>query len=210
MPEIAEIGPGVLHWSARHRGIGQIVHSYYVQDAAAVLDPMVPGGVINELSGRRAPERILLTNRHHYRQSDSLVREFGCPVLCPESGLHEFEPGSQVQGYAYGDQVAPRITAHEVGAICPDDAALHIDAGEGLLAFADGLIRWEGELSFVPDFLIGEDPESVKRGIVESLRRLCELEFEGMLFAHGEPLLGDAKRALTAFVESPHTADFAL
>jgi hypothetical protein len=206
LSQIAEIAPGVLHWSARHPGIGQVVHSYYVQDAAAVLDPMVPDGVLDELSRCGAPERILLTNRHHYRQSDALVSEFGCAILCPESGLHEFGAGSQVRGYAYGDQVAPGIVAHEVGAICPDDAALHIHAGDGLLAFADGLIRWEGELGFVPDFLMGDDPDAVKRGLVASLRRLCELEFDGMLFAHGEPLLGDAKRALTAFADSPRSA----
>lgn len=199
MSEIAEIAPGILHWSARHPGIRQTVHSYYVQDAAAVLDPMVPEGVIDELTRRGAPDRILLTNRHHYRQSDALVAEFGCTVLCPESGLHEFGGGSRVQGYAYGDEVAPGIVAHEVGAICPDDAALHIHAGDGQLAFADGLIRWEGELAFVPDYLMGDDPEAVKRGLVASLRRLCELEFDGMLFAHGEPLLGDARQALTAF-----------
>ena len=199
MSEIAEIAPGILHWSARHPGIGQTVHSYYVENAAAVLDPMVPEGVIDELARRGPPDRILLTNRHHYRQSDALVAEFSCTVLCPESGLHEFGGGSRVQGYAYGDEVAPGIVAHEVGAICPDDAALHIHAGDGLLAFADGLIRWEGELAFVPDFLMGDDPEAVKRGLVASLRRLCELEFDGMLFAHGEPLLGDARQTLTAF-----------
>jgi hypothetical protein len=207
LSQIAEIAPGVLHWSARHPGIGQVVHSYYVRDAAAVLDPMVPEGVIDELSRRSAPERILLTNRHHHRQSDALVREFGCAVLCPESGLHEFGSGSRVRGYAYGEEVAPGITAHELDAICPDDAALHIRAGGGLLAFADGLIRWSGELAFVPDFLM-DDPERTKRGIVESLRRLSVLEFDGMLFAHGEPLLGDAKQALTAFIDSPRSASF--
>jgi hypothetical protein len=199
MSEIAEIAPGILHWSAVHPKIRQRVHSYYVQDAAAVLDPMVPEGVIDELARRGPPDRILLTNRHHYRQSDALVAEFDCTVLCPDSGLHEFGGGSRVQGYAYGDEVAPGIVAHEVGAICPDDAALHIHADDGLLAFADGLIRWEGELAFVPDFLMGDDPEAVKRGLVASLRRLCELEFDGMLFAHGEPLLGDARQTLTAF-----------
>ena len=210
MSEIAEIVPGVFHWSALHPGIGQTVHSHYVRDAAAVLDPMVPEGVIDQLAGRSAPDRILLTNRHHYRQSDTLVAEFGSTVLCPESGLHEFEPGSKVEGYAYGEEVAPGITAHEVGAICPDDAALHIDAGDGLLAFADGLIRWQGELTFVPDFLLGDDPEAVKRGLAESLRRLTELQFDGLLFAHGEPLLGGARQALIGFVESPRTAEFSV
>jgi hypothetical protein len=205
MTEIAEIAPGVLHWRAFHPRIRQPVHSHYVVDAAAVLDPMVPEGVVEALRGRRPPERILLTNRHHYRQSDRLVDEFGCPVLCPESGLHEFEGGPAVERYSYGDEVAPGITAHEVGALCPDDAALHVEAGPGVLAFADGVIRWEGELTFVPDFLM-DDPERTKRGIVDSLRRLCALEFDALTFAHGEPLPSGGKRALNDFVSSPRSA----
>lgn len=206
MTEITEIAPGVLHWSAIHPKIRVRVHSYYVQDAVAVLDPMVPEGVIEALRERRPPERVLLTNRHHYRQSDRLVDEFGCPVLCPESGLHEFEGGPDVRGYAYGDEVAPGITVHEVGSICPDDAALHIQAGPGLLAFADGLIRVRDQLGFVPDQYM-DDPERTKAGIIESLRRLLELDFDGLLFAHGEPLVGGGKDALREFVELPRTVE---
>jgi hypothetical protein len=208
LTEIAEILPGVLHWTAFHPGIRQQVHSHYIEDAAAVLDPMVPEGVVAAMRSRGPVERVLLTNRHHYRESDRLATEEGCPVLCPESGLHEFEGRPEVQGYAYRDEVAPGITAHEVGSICPDDAALHIEVGPGLLAFADSVIRWEGELSFVPDFLMGDDPETVKRGIVESLERLLELEFDCLLMAHGKPLVGEGKRALADFAASPRTASF--
>jgi hypothetical protein len=207
MTEIAEIVPGVLHWTALHPRIKQQVHSYYVVDAATVLDPMLPDGVIEELVRRGPPERIVLTNRHHYRDSGELAAELGCPVLCPESGLHEFEGGPDVEGYAYGQQVARGITAHEVGSICPDDAALHIEAGPGVLALADAVIRWDGELSFVPDFLM-DDPEDTKRGIVESLRPLCELEFDALALAHGEPQPSGGREALRAFVAAPATADF--
>lgn len=207
MTEIAEIAPGLYHWTAFHPGIRQPVHSHWVPDAGAVLDPMVPEEVMEALRERRPPERIVLTNRHHYRQSDRLVAEIGCPVVCPESGLHGFEGGPAVEGYAYGDEVAPGIVAHEVGAICPDDAALHIRVGRGALAFADALIRSSGELGFVPDFLM-DDPQRTKRGIVDSLRRLLELEFDVLLFAHGEPLVGGGDDALADFVASPRTARF--
>jgi glyoxylase-like metal-dependent hydrolase (beta-lactamase superfamily II) len=97
--------------------------------------------------------------------------------------------------------VAPGIVALEVDAICPEDTALHVEAGEGLLAFADGLIRsGDGSLAFVPDFLMGDDPGEVKRGLRDALRRLVELDFDSLLFAHGEPLVGGGKSALRAFV----------
>jgi hypothetical protein len=196
-----EIRPGVFHWTAYHEGIRADVHSYLVVTSGAVLDPMLPAEGLDWFEGDTAPERVLLTNRHHYRHSGRFVEAFGCPVLCHEAGLHEFEGGPDVEGFAYGEEVAPGIVALEVGAICPEDAALHITIGEGLLAFADGLIRRDdGALAFVPDFLMGDDPEGVKRGLRSSLSRLVERDFDGLLFAHGKPLVGGGKAALEAFL----------
>jgi hypothetical protein len=75
------------------------------------------------------------------------------------------------------------------------------------LALADSVIRWDGELSFVPDFLM-DDPEQTKRGIVESLRRVCELEFDALALAHGEPKPSGGRDELRAFLERPRTATF--
>jgi glyoxylase-like metal-dependent hydrolase (beta-lactamase superfamily II) len=199
-----EVQPGIFHWTAFHEGIGLDVSSYYVEPSAALIDPMTPPGEgLDWFAGRASPERILLTNRHHYRHSGRFVDRFGCRVLCHESGLHEFEPGQDVEGFAFGQEVAPGITALEVGAICPDDSALEIALGDGLLAFADGLIHYgAGTLSFVPDGLIGDDRAAVKEGLVSAFRRLLERDFDGLLFAHGEPVARGGKKALRAFVEA--------
>jgi hypothetical protein len=196
-----EIVTGVFHWTAFHERIRQDVSSYYVAPAAALVDPMLPEEGIEWFRGRQPPERILLTNRHHYRHSARFVEAFGCPVLCHEAGLHEFEGGPDVEGFAFGEEVAPGIVGLEVDAICPEDAALHITTGQGLLAFADGLIRSsDGALAFVPDFLMGDDPEGVKRGLRDSLSRLVERDFDSLLFAHGNPLVGGGKAALEEFL----------
>jgi glyoxylase-like metal-dependent hydrolase (beta-lactamase superfamily II) len=196
-----EIVTGVFHWTAFHERIRQDVSSYYVAPSAALVDPMLPEEGIEWFRERQPPERILLTNRHHYRHSARFVEAFGCPVLCHEAGLHEFENGPDVEGFAFGEEVAPGIVALEVDAICPEDAALHITIGQGLLAFADGLIRaGDGALAFVPDFLIGDDPEGVKRGLRDALRRLVERDFDSLLFAHGKPLVRGGKGALEEFL----------
>jgi hypothetical protein len=197
-----EILPGIFHWTAFHERIRQRVSSYYVEPSAALIDPMLPDEGLEWFEKRQAPERILLTNRHHYRHSARFVERFGCPVLCHQAGLHEFEGGPPVEGFSFGDEVSPGIVALEVGAICPEDSALHISSGEdrGALAFADGLIRSsDGALAFVPDFLMGEDPEAVKRGLRKSLRRLVDQDFDSLLFAHGMPLVGGGKSALREF-----------
>ena len=136
---------------------------------------MLPPGGLEWFRARTAPERIVLTNRHHYRQSDELRAAFSLPVLCNQLGLHEFESGPAVEGFRFGDELAPGITALEVGAICPEETALHIELEEGALSFADGLIHY-GELGFVSDRLLGADAEgvfrekkvaAVQRGVVE-------------------------------------------
>ena len=96
---------------------------------------------------------------------------------------------------------APGIVALEVGAICPEETALHVDLDDGLLSFADGLINY-GELSFVSDRLLGDDPDGVKQGLRASLRALLDRDFDSLLFAHGDPLLGGGGLALRAFVDS--------
>jgi hypothetical protein len=191
-----EIAPGIFHWKAMHPRIKAEVSSYYLADAQTLLDPMVPPDVGLDWFEDKGPKRIVLTNRHHYRDSD----RFGLPVLVNERGLHEFEGGPQVEGFSVGDEVAPGVTAHEFGAICPDDTALHIAAGSGFLAFADSLIRY-GEVGFVPDSLY-DDPEAEKRKTYELTRPPLELDFDGLLFAHGDPEPSGGKESLRRFVES--------
>lgn len=207
MSAFDEVIPGVLHWSARHPRIGQDVHSHYLPETRTAIDPIGDEGLLEALEQHGGVERIVLTNRHHYRASATIAEAFGCPVLCPEPGLWEFEGGPEVEGYAWGDELAPGVVAHEVGAICPDDGALHVLAGHGALAFADGVIGWGGELSFVPDFLMDE-PGRVKRRQVEAMARLLELNFDTLLLAHGEPIASGGRAAVERFIEEPRQADF--
>jgi hypothetical protein len=200
--QIREVLPGVWHWTAIHPKIRVPVDSYYIESARVVLDPMVPREGLEWFEGRETPSQIVLTNRHHLRHSERYAQAFGCPIRCSKTGLHEFERGLKVEGFAFGDELAPGITAHQLGAICPDDTALHIRTGDtGALAFADGLTRPRGDgLTFVPGFLMGDDPSSVRAGLREALRRLLGLDFDSLLFAHGEPLVGSGKVALREFV----------
>jgi hypothetical protein len=203
MPAMQEIVPGVHVWSARHDGIGMTVHSAYVAAARALIDPMLPPGGVDAVAALGGPpERVLLTIRHHYRQADAFVDAFGCSVHCHEAGLHEFEGGPEVHGFAPGDEVAPGIVVCEVGAICPDECALHIAAWPGALACADGVVRWQDgdPLGFVPDGLLGDDPEAVKAGLRAAYARIAdELEFEALLLAHGGPTATGGREALARF-----------
>jgi len=198
-----ELLPGLFHWSVVHPVIHKPVGSYYVEPAGLVIDPLLPEVGVALFDGHQPPRQVVLTNRHHYRDSAALAEAFGCPVRCCRAGLHEFAHDERrVEGFDFGAEIAPGVTALEVGSICPDDTALHLAIGEGVLAFADGLTRPDGgPLRFVADSLMGDDPEAVRRGLRGSLRGLAASEdFDHLLFAHGEPLVAGGRQALDDFL----------
>jgi hypothetical protein len=194
-----EIQPGLLHWTAFRDTIGADVHSYMHTPSGTLIDPMEP---LQGLDAVPRADRIVLTNRHHYRHSDRFREAFACPVLCHEAGLHEFGDGD-VDGFAWGDELAPGVRALEVGVLCPEETALHV--GGIALAFADAVVRGRhGELAFVSDWLLGDDPDAVKRGLRERFHRLAEeVEFDALLLAHGQPLKSGGRSALRTFADAP-------
>ena len=192
-----EILPGIWRWTGKHSRSGVQGSSHWVPRAGAVIDPNLPERGL-EAFGDEPPDRVLLSNRHHLRDGERFAEQFASTIHAPEPGLHEFEGGPEVRGFAFGEEVAPGIDALEVGAICPDEAALLI-RDPGALLIADGIIHYEDRLHFVPDKLLGEDAREVKRGLREAYARLLDREFEHLLFAHGEPVIGEGKRALREF-----------
>lgn len=197
-----EINPGLWHWTAFHPNIGKIVSSYYLAQERVALDPMLPAEGLEWFKGRE-PEHVLLTNRHHGRDSWKLKEAFGSEVHCISNGVYELEGHGPVSPFEFGDELPGEITAHEVGSICPDETALHVPAHRAL-ACADGVVRWEGVdgLTFVPDQLM-DDPPATRAGLAAAYGRLAvELDFELLLLAHGAPVLSGGQAALAAFSAS--------
>lgn len=199
-----EIGPGLWHWTARHPHIGSEVSSYYLLSERVLIDPLIPPEGIEWFHQNGAPEHVLLTNRHHDRDSWRLHEAFGCMVHCVRNGLYELDGRGPVEAFDFGDELPGGVVVHEVDAICPDETALEIPAVRAI-ALADGLVRWgapDDPIGFVPDWLLGDDPDEVRRGLLQSFERLLALDFEHLLLAHGLPLVGDGKERLSEFVRA--------
>jgi hypothetical protein len=199
-----EILPGVHHWTTEHPNIGQEVSSYYLTESATLLDPMVPEEGLSAFEALPRPERVVLSCRHHDRDHAEFVREFHCSFLVNENGVGEYE-GEDVVPFAIGDDPAPGVTAIANGPIAPDDTVLLIGVERGALAFADSLTNAEG-LAFMPDGLLGDDPDQVRRDITAALRGLLDQRFDHLLFAHGDPIVGGGHEALRRFVEGAEKA----
>jgi hypothetical protein len=186
-----------------HPRIGFEVSSYWVRPAGVAIDPVLPAAGIEAFAGD-PPHTIVLTNHHHDRQSPELVAAFGCEVRVHASAAGMLGTGVAARAFEFGDEVAPGVRALEVAAICPDDTALHLAAEGGALAFADAVIHWgDRRVGFVRDHYMGDDPEGVKRGVRASVARLLEtVDFDTLLFAHGEPIVGGGRAALEQFLRA--------
>jgi len=195
-----EIIEGVFHWTAIHPNTGSEAGCHFVGGSGTAIDPLLPDEGI-EWFDEHGVERIVLSTRHHLRHAAEIADRFGCPILCHESGLYEFESGSTVTGFAFGDRLADDVVALEMDSISPDDTVLRIERGGGALLFADSVVN-RCSLGFVSDRLIGEDPEAVKEKILARCRELLDERAEHLLFAHGDPLVGGGRPALQAFVNS--------
>jgi hypothetical protein len=196
---VEEIVPGIWHWSAAHPRIEIVVHSYYLSEARTLIDPIAPAEGLDWFEKHGPPAAVVLTNRHHFRSSGQFAERFGINVRCAREGVHEFTHGEPVEPFDVGDELPGGIVVHGVGAICPDETALHVPRLEAL-ALADGAVRWEpgSPLAFVPDSFMDE-PEQTKAGLRESYRRLAELDFRHLLLAHGEPFVGNGRETLADF-----------
>jgi hypothetical protein len=191
-----EIAPGIRHWTAPHPNLGTEVSSYWLPGLRVLLDPLA---VPDEVDG---VDEIVLSNRHHKRDAFEAAERFGVPVRVPRVGLHDFADDDPVEPYDFEEPFANgSITAYQVTSYWPDDGALHIPSASAL-AIADTIVNYDG-IRFVPDHLMGDDPEAEKRDMKQTLGRLAEeLEFEHLLLAHGPPIPDEGRERLREFASA--------
>lgn len=166
-----------------------------------MIDPKLPAEGLDALAADRRPQQGVLTSGDHTRDADRFAEAFGAPIRVTREGAERIAGALEVEAYRDGEDVAPGVRAVHVGVLSPDEYALHVTASRGNHALAlDRLTHYGAHLSFVPDELMGGGPEAVKTGLVERFQTLLELDFEHLLFAHGDPIVGEGKAALRAFV----------
>src|SRR5512135_1470500 len=141
---VEEIRPGLWHWTARHDHINIEVSSFYLASERVLIVPMIPPDGLEFFEQHGTPEHIVLSNRHHDRQSWRLQEAYGCAVNCIANGVYEIEGRGDVTPFDFGDELPGGIVVHEVDAICPDETALFI-ARHHALACADGVVRDDAE-----------------------------------------------------------------
>lgn len=202
-----EVMPGVHHWRSFNPEVDELVSSYYVEPAAALIDPMVPAAGLEWFDRFDvAPQQALLTSHDHWRESSRFAEAFDCVVRLHHRGLALLEEGRRAQPFNDADEVAPGVRTIEIGKMKqrPDETAFAVDAGAGAIAFGHALYRpTGGPLAFPPAAELGAHPDRVHEGLRDAFRGILLRAFDALLFTHGEPMTNGGHAALRKFCELP-------
>lgn len=194
---VEPVVPGVWGWHVRdHRLSGARSDAFAVVDEGRVVlvDPLpIEEDALRALGD---VEAIVLTAANHQRSAWRLRKAFGARVYAPDGAEELEEPPDH--SYSGGDLLPGGLTAfHAPG---PTEAmyALWKSRPVGVVFLSDLLTHdGSGRLSFVPARF--QDAPARTRASVA--RVLDDLPFVAACFAHGPPLVGDARKAMRRALE---------
>ena len=170
-----EVVTGIVHWSSIHPNTGVPAHSHFLMAHAHAARPDGPEGG----HGLVRPARRARAHPAHQPPSPARVGAFADAYECSDplpspTACTSSPAGRTVEPFEPGDEPAPGVRVCEVGAITPEEVALHVaDRARARCSSPTACGACDdGALGFFPDHLLGDDPEAVKAGLRAAYRRL--------------------------------------
>lgn len=168
-----------------------------VAEATYFFDPIdLAPAALNALLGDTRLAGIIITNNNHLRASAAFAGPFSVPVFAhADVELGQVTPSR----IAEGDMLANgALSVIEVPGAARGEIAIHHSANDGDIVIGDALINFPPHgFSLLPAKYC-TDPRQLRA----SLRKLLDLQFTRMFFAHGEPILSGARAKLEALLAS--------
>ena len=152
-----------------------------------LIDPIrLADEALDELTARRRPAAIVLTNGNHERAARDFRERFQIPIYAHRDALAGLGEVDLREGEALMDELA----VVELPGASPGEIALH---GAGVLHVGDALIHLPpAGLGILPDKYCS-DPKQLRH----SLGKLLSFPFDALTFAHGLPLVTQARERLS-------------
>lgn len=184
---VSEILPGVHRWSAfspEHK-VELTAHSVCDGRSSLVFDPIpLTDEVSDWFLTPYAPDAVVLTNENHERDATAWRERYPLAIwAAPEAQL-------SLSGVRRWDPTRPSFAGWGIvplpGGAGGETAWFH--AEKSLVVFGDAVVNLPGRgLEVLPAKYCCDQPS-----LRASLSALVQRTFENAVFAHGEPLLGEA------------------
>jgi glyoxylase-like metal-dependent hydrolase (beta-lactamase superfamily II) len=190
--DLISLGNGAWVWQAYYPAMKADLSSSAVTsyNRLFVVDPIsLAPAPLAELKTLGPVGAVLVTNANHVRAAEALARELAATIFAPDSGCKELS-GTKIQACA--GQIAPGLTAIPIEGAAPGEMVFHFSEGGGTLVVGDALINFEPH-----GFCLLPTKYSANQRLMRaSLRELLDWPFERLLFAHGAPMVTDARARL--------------
>ena len=192
--EVHELRSGLFIWQRYDPRVKADLFSTGLTTSAGLylLDPIAPedknlGGTLE----RHVVRGVIVTNENHARAAAAFAERFKVPVYAHAQARGAFDTG-EVVDIPGGSDSPEGVTTIPIPGAPAGEIAVHCASDGGTLIVGDALINF-GSHGF--DFLPAKYCSDA-RLMRKSLPRLLEYGFERMLFAHGTPILTQARARL--------------
>jgi glyoxylase-like metal-dependent hydrolase (beta-lactamase superfamily II) len=159
-----------------------------------IFDPIaLPAAHRTDLESLGRVARIVITNANHARNAATFAHSYSAPIFAPPELCGELHSRNLQHGLAIGPLRVIRIE----GAADGEFALYHADDG-GTLIKGDALINFD-PYGFT---LLPRKYCTNQKQMVRSLRKLLDLDFSRIFFAHGNPIMIRAREQLESLLDS--------
>ena len=189
------VTPAVSCWQAYDPGVKCDLSSCAVRTVAGLLliDPIpLAEPALSDLLASATPAAIILTNGNHARAAEAYRDRLGIPILASADAATELDltPDSLLED---GGTTPGGLRVVRLPGAGPGEIGL---LGDGVLCIGDAIINLPPEgLRLLPAKYCADAAL-----LPISLRKLLSAAFEVVTFAHGAPLVTQARQRLEALL----------
>jgi hypothetical protein len=191
MQTLDEVAPGIFVWQTYDSRVKADLFSTALETSAGtyLVDPIpLDEKTLLNFSAKRTMAGICVTNVNHARAATEFARTFSVPIYVQDElcGNADF-PGAI--GMSVGEGIVQGLTGIAIPGGPEGEMALYHHADEGTMVLGDGLINFEPHgFGFLPaKYCLNA------RMMRRSLGKLLDYSFDRMFFAHGTPILSNAR-----------------
>ena len=197
-PDVDLVAPGVFIWQNYDPAVKADLFSTAIETESGlfIVDPIeLDEGALHFLTNGRKVAGIIISSANHIRAAGQFARNFSARVFAHPELATKSEFGVDV-ALSENEKPARDLRVIFIDGAAVGEIALHCEREEGTLILGDALINFG---SHGLDFLPAKYCSNAKQ-MRRSLRKLLDLDFERIFFAHGTPILVSARARLEALL----------